>query len=197
MRKLRTLPLFTQFGLMIVLLLIISGAALWRISALLSETTFNMTDRAEIESAVNMAEDWVARTEAGTLREDELQAIVNPALNPAQIFVMIMDPRGRVIAFSDNGVAFFGGDKLGRFKDRLDNDQSFSLSQDDTGTWVLLIGKKPPSGYYIIAGRPTHLYRNTVASYRLRLRNWIIPGLLMLSGVLLILGIVSARPLGG
>ena len=195
MRKLRELPLLTQFGLMIVLLLMISAAALWRISGQLSETTFTATDHAEIDRAIELAEDWLDRLDKGELEREALRELVNPDLNPGQMFLMLLDKEARVIAFSDNGVAYFGRDQVPRLVRRLDREGEFSLSERDTGAWAVLGGKKTGAGYYILAGKPTHVYRNTLASYRTRLITWLIPALLLISSLLLVLSLVTAKPL--
>ncbi len=195
MRKLRELPLLTQFGLMIVLLLIISAAALWRISGQLSESTLTDTDNAELSLAIETVENWLSDCAETGPDRDRLRTLLNPELNPGQEFLMVLDAQARVLAFSENGVAYFGRDKAQRFVRRLDQAGSFSLSERDTGAWVLLEGKKTDSGYYILAGKPTRMYRDTLANYRGRLVSWLIPGLLILSAVLLLLSTVSARPL--
>ncbi len=195
MRRLRGLPLITQFGLMIVLLLIISAAALWRISGQLSERSIAETDQAEIDQTIDWAEEWLDAYAAHSLTRETLQARANPELNPGQIFLMLLNPHARVIAFTDLGVAYFGRDRLSGLVSRLDQQGSFSLSDQETGTWVLLSGKKTAAGYYILAGKPTRIYRDTLAIYHTRLMKWLIPGLLGLSGLLLILSMVTARPL--
>ena len=195
MRKLRELPLLTQFGLMIVLLLIISAAALWRISGLLSETTFTATDQAELARSIEDAEEWLERLQRGEINRDTLRRWANPEMNPGQVFLMLLDPEGRVLAFSDLGVAYFGRDRVPKLIERLDREGDFSLSDRDTDAWAMLAGKKTDSGYYILAGRPTRDYRATLASYRGRLVVWIITGLLLISFVLLLLSAISARPL--
>ena len=195
MRKLRELPLLTQFGLMIVLLLIISAAALWRISGQLSASTFTATDRAELNRAIETAENWLQQLDHGAVSRDELRRRVNPELNPGQVFMMLLDPQERVIAFSDNGVAYFGRERVARLTKRLRDEGAFSLSEEETGTWALVVGKRTEAGYYIITGQPTRVYRSTLASYRNRLVVWLIPGLLLLSGTLLFLSLISAKPL--
>ena len=89
----RRLPLLTQFGLMIVLLLIISAAALWRISGQLSESAFTATDRTELESAIEAAGDWAEQAQRGEISRDELRRRVNPELNPGRVFLMLLDPQ--------------------------------------------------------------------------------------------------------
>ena len=195
MRKLRELPLLTQFGLMIVLLLIISAAALWRISGQLSETTFTESDQAELARATETAEEWAERLENGMADRDAVQQWVNPELNPGQVFMMLLDPQERVIAFSDNGVAYFGRERVQRLVRRLEREGQFSLTERDTGTWALVVGKKTRAGYYILAGKPTREYRNSLTNYRNRLVVWMIPSLLLFSGLLLVLSQVSAGPL--
>ena len=195
MRKLRELPLLTQFGLMIVLLLMISAAALWRISGQLSESVFSGTDQVELTQAVETAETWLEQLQNGTVTRETLHRWANPEMNPGDVFLMLMDPEGRVVAFSDNGVAYFGRERVPRLIRRLDREGEFSLSERDTGTWAMLCGKKTETGYYILAGKPTREYRSTLASYRTRLISWLIPGLLLLSGLLLLLSMVSAKPL--
>ena len=195
MRKLRELPLLTQFGLMIVLLLIISAAALWRISGQLSETTFTESDQAELVRATETAEEWAERLENGMADRDAVQQWVNPELNPGQVFMMLLDPQKQVIAFSDNGVAYFGRERVQRLVRRLEREGQFSLTERDTGTWALVVGKKTRAGYYILAGKPTREYRNSLTNYRNRLVVWMIPSLLLFSGLLLVLSQVSAGPL--
>ena len=129
MRKLRELPLLTQFGLMIVLLLIISAAALWRISGQLSASTFTATDRAELNRAIETAENWLQQLDHGAVSRDELRRRVNPELNPGQVFMMLLDPQERVIAFSGNGVAYFGRERVARLTKRLRDEGAFSLSE--------------------------------------------------------------------
>ena len=195
MRKYRSLPLLTQFGLMIVLLLMIAAAALWRISGQLSGSTFTATDHREITRAIETAEDWLERLDNRELTRDELRRLVNPALNPGQIFMMLLDADSRVLAFSENGTAYFGRETVPELVNQLDQEGSFRLSESDTGIWALLGGKKTESGYYIMAGKPTRAYRNTLSNYRTRLVSWLIPGLLLVSGVLLLLSLISAKPL--
>ena len=195
MRKWRELPLLTQFGLMIVLLLIISAAALWRISGQLSDRTFTGTDQAELSRAVETAEDWLNRLDRGQADREALQQWVNPELNPSQVFLMLLDPDRRAIAFSDNGVAYFGHERVHRLTNRLDREGEIGLTERETGTWAIVSGKKTSAGYYILAGKPTREYRSALARYRNRLVMWIIPGLLLLSGLLLLLSTVSAAPL--
>ena len=195
MRKWRELPLLTQFGLMIVLLLIISAAALWRISGQLSDRTFTGTDQAELSRAVETAEDWLNRLDRGQADRDALQQWVNPELNPSQVFLMLLNPDWRAIAFSDNGVAYFGHERVRRLTNRLDREGEIGLTERETGTWAIVSGKKTSAGYYILAGKPTREYRSALARYRNRLVMWIIPGLLLLSGLLLLLSTVSASPL--
>ena len=195
MRKLRELSLLTQFGLMIVLLLIISAAALWRISGQLSETTFTGMDQAELERAIDTAEEWLTEMASGQTSRETIQRRINPELNPGELFLLILDRDTRVIAFSDQGVAYFGRERLPRLVERLDHEREFRLSERDTGAWALLCGKKTDTGYYILAGRPTRDYRSVLANYRSRLVNWLIVGLLIICGVLLCLSLVSAKPL--
>ena len=195
MRKWRELPLLTQFGLMIVLLLIISAAALWRISGQLSESTFTAADQEELSHAIATAEEWVEQFDTGKVERETLGKWVNPQLNPSQVFLMLLDPQERVIAFSDLGVAYFGRARVQRLVNRLDREGSFSLNERETRTWVILSGTKTESGYYILAGKPTRGFRNTMNNYRSSLVMWLIPGLLLLSAVLLVLSTISAKPL--
>ncbi|MBQ4436559.1 MAG: hypothetical protein II879_10780, partial [Clostridia bacterium] len=129
MRKLRELSLLTQFGLMIVLLLIISAAALWRISGQLSETTFTGMDQAELERAIDTAEEWLTEMESGQTSRETIQRRINPELNPGELFLLILDRDTRVIAFSDQGVAYFGRERLPRLVERLDHEREFRLSE--------------------------------------------------------------------
>ncbi len=195
MRKLRELPLLTQFGLMIVLLLMISAAALWRISGQLSERAFTGADRTELARAVETAEDWLTLVQNGEADREMLKQWVNPELNPGEVFLMLLDPDARVMAFSESGVAYFGRERIAHLVHRLDREGEFSLSERDAGAWAMLYGKKTEAGCYILAGKPTREYRNTLAAYRSRLITWLIPGLLLVSGILLCLSLISARPL--
>ena len=193
-KSLRGLPLLTQFGLMIVLLLMISAAALWRISAQVSESTFSQSDRAELRRSCEKADEWLGRYLAGELDRGDLTRLINPQLNPGQVFLMLLDRQGEVLAFTRESVPYFGSEKLSSYLERLGKEPEFNLTERDTRARVVITGRRTDNGY-ILSGKPTRTYRSSMTAYRQRLGYWVIPGLMLFCALMLVLSLYAARPL--
>ena len=195
MRKIKQMSLMTQFCLIIALTMLVTGVAIYEISGRLSRTTFTLSDRKELESAAQTARQQLALYNSGWLWQMELQAKVNPTLNPGGIFLLLTDSEGRVIAYTESGVPYFGGSKLQRYLSQLSQGKDINLSVQDNNSQVLIHGERTESGCCILAGKPLRVFQGTLTNYRGRLVVWLVPILLLLFAVAALIGRLAITPL--
>ena len=194
MRKLRNLPYLTQFCLGLLLLLAVAAAVVYQVSSTLSRSVFTNGDRLEVERAIALGEERLADYAEGRISQEELRKALNPELNPGGIFVMLLDADGKVIAFSDVGVPYFGVNRLRRYVSRLRDGAALSLSVHDTGGLALIGGRRTESGF-VLAGKPMRVFSGTLTNYRGRLITWLLLSLVLFAALTLLLSHVADRPM--
>ena len=179
MRNRRRMSLLTKFCLIMALIVVLAGVVIYELTGQLSRSTFTQSDRKELENAAQTARENLALYQSGWLWQVELQSIVNPTVNPGDIFLLLADSSGRVIAYTEIGVPYFGSSKLRTYLDKLRSDSSINLSVQDNNSLVLIHGERTETGYYILAGKPLRVFQGTLTHYRDRLLFWLIPTLVM------------------
>ena len=86
MRKREGMSLLAKFCLVMALIVLFAGAVIYELTGRLSRSTFTLSDRKELESAAQTAREKLALYNSGWLWQMELQSIVNPSMNPGDIF---------------------------------------------------------------------------------------------------------------
>ncbi len=195
MRKRRKMSLLAKFCLIMALIVVFAGAVIYELTGRLSRSTFTLSDRKELESAAQTAREKLALYNSGWLRQMELQSIVNPSMNPGDIFLLLADGSGRVIAYTELGVPYFGSNKLRYYLEQLRSGTAINLSVQDNNSLVLIHGERTESGYYILAGKPLRVFQWTLSNFRTKLLLWLIPVLLALFAVFALAGRMAIRPL--
>ena len=87
------------------------------------------------------AREKLALYNSGWLWQMELQSIVNPSMNPGDIFLLLADSSGRVIAYTELGVPYFGSNKLRYYLEQLRSGTAINLSVQDNNSLVLKMHK--------------------------------------------------------
>ena len=128
MRKRRRMSLLATFCLIMGLIVVLAGVVIYELTGRLSSSTFTLSDRKELESAAQTAREKLALYNSGWLWQMELQSIVNPSLNPGGIFLLLADSGGRVIAYTEVGVPYFGSSKLRYYLEQLRSGSAINLS---------------------------------------------------------------------
>ncbi len=195
MRKRRRMSLLAQFCLIMGLIVVLAGVLIYELTGRLSRSTFTLSDRKELESAAQTAREKLALYHSGWLWQIELQSFVNPAMNPGDVFLLLADSSGRVIAYTEVGVPYFGSSKLRSYLEQLSDGSAINLSVQDNNSLVLIHGERTASGDYILAGKPLRVFNWTLNHYRGRLLIWMIPVLLVLFAVFVLAGRMAFRPL--
>ena len=195
MRKRRRMSLLATFCLIMGLIVVLAGVVIYELTGRLSRNTFTLSDRKELESAAQTAREKLALYHSGWLWQIELQSVVNPTMNPGDIFLLLADSSGRVIAYTEVGVPYFGSNKLRYYLEQLSSGSAINLSVQDNNSLVLIHGERTESGDYILAGKPLRVFNWTLSHYRGRLLLWMIPVLMVLFAVFALAGRMAIRPL--
>ena len=195
MRKHEGMSLLAKFCLVMALIVLLAGAVIYELTGRLSRSTFTLSDRKELESAAQTAREKLALYNSGWLWQMELQSIVNPTINPGDVFLLLADSSGRVIAYTELGVPYFGSSKLRYYLEQLRTGSAINLSVQDNNSLVLIHGERTEAGDYILAGKPLRVFQWTLANFRNKLLLWLVPVLLLLIAVFAIAGRRAMRPL--
>ena len=195
MRNRRRMSLLATFCLIMALIVALAGVVIYELTGRLSRSTFTLSDRKELENAAQTAREKLALYNSGWLWQMELQSIVNPTVNPGDIFLLLADSGGRVIAYTEVGVPYFGSSKLRYYLEQLRSGSAINLSVQDNNSLVLIHGERTAAGDYILAGKPLRVFEWTLANFRDRLLLWLIPVLLLLLLVFAVAGRMAIRPL--
>ena len=183
MRNRGKMSLLAQFCLIMGLIVLLAGVVIYVLSGQISGTTFTQSDRKELENAAQLAREELSLYESGWIWRMELQSVLNPTLNPGDIFLLLADSGGRVIAYTEVGVPYFGSSKLKSYLEKLQDGKDLNLFVQDNNSQVLIHGERTASGCYILAGKPLRVFSGTLTDYRGRLLLWLIPILLMFFAV--------------
>ena len=195
MRKRRRMSLLATFCLIMGLIVVLAGVVMYELTGRLSRSTFTLSDRKELESAAQTAREKLALYNSGWLWQMELQSFVNPAMNPGDVFLLLADSSGRVIAYTEVGVPYFGSSKLRYYLEQLRSGSAINLSVQDNNSLVLIHGERTAAGDYILAGKPLRVFNWTLNHYRGRLLLWMVPVLVVLFAVFALAGRMAIRPL--
>ena len=195
MRKREGMSLLAKFCLVMALIVLLAGAVIYELTGRLSRSTFTLSDRKELESAAQTAREKLALYNSGWLWQMELQSIVNPTINPGDVFLLLADSSGRVIAYTELGVPYFGSSKLRYYLEQLRTGSAINLSVQDNNSLVLIHGERTEAGDYILAGKPLRVFQWTLTNFRNKLLLWLVPVLLLLIAAFAFAGRRAMRPL--
>ena len=195
MRKREGMSLLAKFCVVMALIVLLAGAVIYELTGRLSRSTFTLSDRKELESAAQTAREKLALYNSGWLWQMELQSIVNPTINPGDVFLLLADSSGRVIAYTELGVPYFGSSKLRYYLEQLRTGSAINLSVQDNNSLVLIHGERTEAGDYILAGKPLRVFQWTLTNFRNKLLLWLVPVLLLLIAVFAFAGRRAMRPL--
>lgn len=193
MRRSRLRSYLTRFIALTVLTMLIAATGMFALSNYLSGAVFNVNNRAELETALTVADEQLAQYLSGGITRAELKNVVNPTLNTSEIFLMLLTNDKRVVAYTESAVPYFGSAKLNGYCKNLDLGKTLFTPERDTGGIALILGEKTPNGY-IFAGMPMRAFMGATASFRISLLTWLMPLMLLLALLCVLMARAFARP---
>ncbi len=182
-----------RFLLLMLLLVFLSIGGMFMLSNYLSVSSFSVTNRTELEHAIDQADVQLSSYQKGEISQRELDQMVNPVLNANDVFFMLLSPQKEVTAYTNNAVAYFGIDHFNVYLDRLDNGKTVFTPEENASGMVLLLAEKTENGY-IFAGKPLRTFYGATSKFRLTMLTWILPLTALLFFICLLALRIMARP---
>ena len=165
--------------MLLMLIVLITMFGMFTLSNHFTETAFNVANQTELEQAYFQAELLMEAYNKGEVSQEELHQITNPSLNAGNVFWMLLTKNKATIAYSENGVPYFGDDRLSKYIELLDRDSSVYITQKNMTGMALIMGHKTQNGY-ILVGKPATLFYGATSNFRLTLLLWLIPFIIFL-----------------
>jgi len=159
----------TMMAILLVYMVIVVGALYFVSGALARETTRTLA-AGEAARSVQAAAALLERAGAdtGLLRE-----AVNPVINPSDVFLIILDAQGGVLALSDGAAAYADGDALAALTARLREEELTQLPASGNVLWA---GLRTEAGT-VLAGKTLEASNRAAFSFRALLRTYALSAL--------------------
>lgn len=122
-----------------------------------------------LNESIRLAGKILSEYTEGKVSREELEAAVNPRINPEENFFMLLDREFIPLARTDAAAPYFAGlQSDAAVTDALRLNGSVIVHSQESGAFSLIVGQKTQDGY-VIAGCPMRVYSGTVFSFRIRM----------------------------
>lgn len=193
MLKARMRSLLARFVMLAILTMLLAAMGMFALSNYLSSAVYSVANRADLQKATQVAREQLSLYAQGQISRAQLKSVVNPTLNTGDVFLMLLNPGGQVIAYTEGAVPYFGGDKLSAYKRKLDAGKTVFAPESDTGGLALILGEKTENGY-IFAGKPMRAFNVASSSFRSSMITWLLPFTLLMGFLCAFAARFFARP---
>ena len=190
MRRFRAYVQPLMVWLSICMLLITVG--LYLLSNRLVSNSYAGLSRQEVSQCVKTGQQLLSEYDCGIISLEELHDAVNPSVNPAEVFLLLVDANGSTLCFTDTAedvLAGLSAQKLVRSLTVSDSPKAIASDFDS----LLLMGQLSSNGA-VIAGKSLSAYTSALAVFRGLLLRYFIPLAILLLAVSMYLSHVMSKP---
>ncbi len=191
MRKLQT---FLR-GLLLVatLCIVVVTVVLYIISNAITRNSYADMSREELQNNVQMAQELLAGYEAGEITLQEMDAALNPQLNPDGVFFLLTDAQHHILAYTAHGEQYLNADMMEKLMERLGEEDHVFVGELETGDTCFLLAVRQKNGV-VIAGKPMMPYDSAVRAFRSTLISYMVPVTILMLIITLALSMYMGRP---
>lgn len=158
----------TRFVLLLIICILVISVFAFGLSSFFFSQTARDAEFAQLNENIQAAGELLRRYEMGEVDKEELQAMLNPSLNPEGAFYLLLDKEGKALAYSENAVPYLAQMSAQSLKDAVVGDKATLIRSGDDGRLAMVAGSRTDWGY-IYAGRTTRIKTVTEMSFRTRL----------------------------
>ena len=155
----------------VITLLCVLGMAVtfYALTSYLFGRTYSRTALSYMKDACRNASHLLHLYTEKELTQEELQQAVNPTLTIDNGFFMLMDREQNVLAYTESAAPYFAGEGVRAILEELrQQERSTEVQKEEGNTLVQLAGERTPDGF-VVAGRPTRIFRSGADLFRTRL----------------------------
>ena len=155
----------------VITLLCVLGMAVtfYALTSYLFGRTYSRTALSYMKDACRNASHLLRLYTEKELTQEELQQAVNPTLTIDNGFFMLLDREQNVLAYTESAAPYFAGGGVRAILEELrQQERSTEVQKEEGNTLVQLAGERTPDGF-VVAGRPTRIFRSGADLFRTRL----------------------------
>ena len=158
----------TRFVLLLIICILLIGVFAFGLSTFFfsqanKDAQFNLLKN-NIQAVAALLEDYRMQR----VDKEEMKQILNPPLNPDNVFFLVMDTQGQVIAYSEDAVPYLASVSAQTLRDAIVDESGTLIRSGNSDALAMVVGSKTDDGY-IFTGRATHLDEGAALSFRMRL----------------------------
>jgi len=182
-------------GLMLLatLCIVVVTVALYFISSAITRNTYADLSREELHNNVQMGQELLDSYCSGDLSLEELQAALNPRIDPDGVFFLLTDAQQNTLAHTVHGEIYLDAPMLEKLLNQLDETDYVFAGELETGDTCFLLAMRQDRGI-VIAGKPMMPYDSAVRGFRSTLISYMVPVTLLLLFITLALSMYMGRP---
>lgn len=182
-------------GLMLVatLCIVVVTVVLYIISNAITRNTYVDMSREELLGNVQMAQTLLQEYTAGKMTQAELEAVLNPQINPDGAFFLLTDAQENILAYTAHGEEYLNADMVQKLMDRLAKADYVFVGELETGDTCFLLAVRQDYGV-VIAGKPMLPYDSAVRDFRSTLISYMVPVTILMLIITLALSMYMGRP---
>lgn len=182
-------------GLMLVatLCIVVVTVTLYVISNAITRNTYVDMSREELQSNVLTAQGLLTDFDQGEMTQEELDAALNPKLNPDGVFFLLADDAGQVLSCTLQGEKYLDEATLGRLMSSLSERDYVFIGELETGDTCFLLAMRQNEGV-VVAGKPMLPYDSAVRDFRSTLISYMVPVTILMLIITLALSMYMGKP---
>lgn len=182
-------------GLLLVatLCIVVVTVTLYVISNAITRNTYVEMTQDELQSNVQMAQGLLTAYQQGEMTLEEVEAALNPLLNPDGVFFLLMDEKASVISYTVRGEEYLNEELLRRLTEQLQQKDYAFVGELETGDTCFLLAMRQNEGI-IVAGKPMMPYDSAVRDFRSTLITYMVPVTVFMLVITVVLSMYMGKP---
>lgn len=182
-------------GLMLVatLCIVVVTVTLYVISNAITRNTYVDMSREELQNNVLMAQELLSSYDRGEMSQEELNAALNPQLNPDGVFFLLADKEENILSYTAQGEEYLDETNLKRLVISLQEDDYAFIGELETGDTCFLLAMRQDEGI-VVAGKPMMPYDSAVRDFRSSLISYMVPVTLLMLVITVALSMYMGKP---
>ena len=158
----------TRFILLLVICILVISVFAFALSSYFFSQATRDAEFALLKNNIQSASRLLRDYTRGEITKEELKGILNPRLNPDDVFYLLMDEGGQVLSYSEEAVPYLAQASSKTLQNAIVDAEGTLIRSGVNGKFAVVVGSKTEDGY-IYAGRTTQLTTGTEMSFRMRM----------------------------
>lgn len=182
-------------GLMILatLCIVVVTVTLYVIASGITRRTYKDLSREELTNHVRTGQRLMTAYRHGDMDQASLERILNSQLQVSDVFYVLMDTAGDVLAYTESAGEYVDDAQLHTLYTALEVQNEVFMGELETQDTCFVLCVKTADGM-VLAGKPMLPYDSAVRSFRAALIQYMVPIGLLLIGISIVLSMYMGRP---